>query len=116
MIFWYLSRLFTDYFLTPMLAYQAGQALLKFVRFFIYIHTLCMQVTKAVASMRKCAGSPEHSLLDNASSYLNGSYDFYYNHSSCFILTSQHLLTIMKTMAVSCIKTENKIGGPTETK
>ena len=36
--------------------------------------------------------------------------------SSGFILTSQHLLTTMKTMAVSCIKTENKIGGPTETK
>ena len=76
MIFWYLSRLFTDYFLTPMLEYQAGQALLIFVRFFIYIHTLCMQVTKAVASMRKCAGI---SLLDNTSSYLNGSYDFYYS-------------------------------------
>ena len=55
-------------------------------------------------------------ITSRAISYLSGSYDFYYNHSSCFILTSQHLLTIMKTMDPSCIKKENKSGGPTETK
>ena len=32
---------------------------------FIYIHTLCLQVAKGLASLRICADSPDPSLLDN---------------------------------------------------
>ena len=83
---------------------------------------MCKRAAKDQASLWKSTGSPVHSFLDDAirtsraSSYLKGSYDFYYNHSSYPILTSQHLFTIMKTRDPSCIKKENKSGGPTEIK
>ena len=43
-------------------AYLVGICLIV-IWVFIYIHTLCMIVVKAMARMRICAGSPEPSLL-----------------------------------------------------
>ena len=37
---------------------------------FIYIHTMCVRVLKALGSLLLFAGSPEHLLLHNAISWL----------------------------------------------
>ena len=47
---------------------------------FIYIHTLCLRAAKALARLRKCAGSSEHSLPTDAISInisCTGSIPFY---------------------------------------
>ena len=48
-----------------MLKYPAKLKILSLVSVFIYIQTLCMRASKALASLRICTDLPEPSLLDN---------------------------------------------------
>ena len=57
-----------------MLVYPVGLDIQTVVCVFIYIHTVCIPAANALASLRICAGSPEHSLLDKAR-YVKTSHD-----------------------------------------
>ena len=54
------------------------------VRPFVYFHVSCMRTVKALARLRKCAGSPEPSLISTIISWAGINYLFSFNNFAAF--------------------------------
>ena len=83
-----------------------------FVKLFIYFHTLCVQTAKALARLRACAGSPEHSVVAYVASAII-SWAGSFNLPSCTNGCEAHreFLMVVKSLCgyAACLKIESFI-------
>ena len=71
---------------TRMRSHPVGLDVWFFIETFVYFHTSCMQTAKALARLRRCAGSPEPSLVAYVISTTiswAGSFYFVFKHKDC---------------------------------